>query len=230
VYSRDVRGSNGKVEERSFGVSGKLWNGVLVMYDRESGTLWTQLDGRGIKGPDAGQRLHHVASVFTTWGEWKAAHPDTLVLEKDPEEALQKGSHYEDYFADPDRLFFPGLGDDLPSIHPKDTVFGVLLGTEALAVTESYLVRDGLANVVVAHRPVALLRNAKTGEVRGVERRKGGAAMILEPVDGAPPTRTVRDTLTGKTVSPADLPPVRVDRAFWYAWSRSHPSSQVLLR
>jgi len=218
------------VQERTFGVSGKLWHGVLVLYDRESGTYWTQLDGRAIQGPDTGQRLEHVPSVFTTWAEWKAAHPATIVLEKSAEAAEQEGSRYADYFADPERLFLPHLAEDLASIGPKDTVFGVLHEGQALAVTEAHLARDGLANVVVGGRPVALLRDPGTGEVVGVERRKAGAVLILEQVDGTPATRTVRDALTGETVAPADLTSVRVDRAFWYAWARSHPGSQVLVR
>ena len=45
--------SAGQDEDASFGVSGKLWNGVLVMYDRATGSLWTAVDGRALEGERA---------------------------------------------------------------------------------------------------------------------------------------------------------------------------------
>ena len=36
------------------------------------------------------------------------------------------------------------------------------------------------------------------------------------------------DTVSGREVRLENLEHQRVDRAFWYAWSRSHPGSRVL--
>ena len=114
-------------------MSGKLWHGVLVMFDRDTGSLWTQLDGRAIQGDLAGERLEHMPSMYTTWAAWKEAHPDSLVLDKDEFEREQTASHYEDYFADPERLFAPHLGGDLGgSVGPKEVVFGIASDGEAL--------------------------------------------------------------------------------------------------
>ncbi len=51
--------------------------------------------------------------------EWKAEHPDTLVLDKSEEERDVTASHYADYFADPDQLYFPHLDEDLGGVAPK---------------------------------------------------------------------------------------------------------------
>ncbi len=42
-----------KVGEQTLtlGVSGNLWKDVLVLYDRETDSLWTQLSGDAIDGP-----------------------------------------------------------------------------------------------------------------------------------------------------------------------------------
>ena len=221
MYSREVAG-----RVLSFGVSGKLWHGVLVMYDRESGSLWTQLDGRAIRGDERGRRLDHVASVFTTFGQWLGAHPETLVLEKKGRPA--KRSAYADYFADPERLFFPhlvdGLGDE---IGPKTVVFGVRRNGDALAVPEPVLVEHGVVNTTVGGDPVALLRDERTGEVLAIVRRLGARTLELEPLPGAAPTDRARDRETGETVRPRQLPPLRVDRAFWYAWKRTIAGTRV---
>lgn len=229
MYSRELAdpAAEGGKRTLSFGVSGKLWNGVLVMYDRQSGSLWTQLDGRALLGEHQGRRLEHVESVFTTWATWVDAHPDTLVLEKTGSSARLTQSNYADYFADPDDLFMDELAEGLGGIAPKEVVFGVFHGQESWAVEESVLLADPVRNAVVGKRPVAVLRSPN-GFVSAVERRRGDRILILEALDGYDPREVVRDALTGAKVKIAELPRVRLDRAYWYAWSRSHPGSRVL--
>lgn len=53
-----------------FGVSGKLHNSDLVMYDRYEGNLWQQITGERIVGP-AAQRfeiLKQIPIITTPWG------------------------------------------------------------------------------------------------------------------------------------------------------------------
>ena len=66
----------------TFGVSGMLFRDALVMFDRETDTLWTHVDGQGIKGALAGRILVPVAAVHATWKQWKTLYPDSLVLKK----------------------------------------------------------------------------------------------------------------------------------------------------
>ena len=222
MYSRKVDGN-----ERSFGVSGKLWNGVLVMYDRETNSFWTQIDGRSIEGEETGKRLEHVPSVFTSFGSWLDAHPDTLVLLKPEDERGQTGSRYAGYYEDPERLFLPHLSEGLgDAIGPKEVVFGVRAGGDALAVSEALLERDGVVNTVVGGIPVALMRNGITGEVVGVRRTLDGEVLAFEPLEGFEPTERV--SAGGKPVRVSGLEPLRVDRAFWYAWTRTVKGSRVL--
>ena len=60
-----------------------LLDGVFRMRDRETGTIWTHLDGKAIAGPLEGQRLSMVPIPQTTWGQWKSDYADTLVLDPD---------------------------------------------------------------------------------------------------------------------------------------------------
>lgn len=71
---------NNKVLE--FGVSGRLYKSDLVMYDRQTGSLWSQIEGRAIVGPLAGEaeRLQLLPIDVVPWGSWKQQHPDSLVL------------------------------------------------------------------------------------------------------------------------------------------------------
>lgn len=55
-------------------------NGNLVMYDAATHTFWSQLLARGICGPLTGTTLDIRPSTVTTWGDWRARHPDGEVL------------------------------------------------------------------------------------------------------------------------------------------------------
>ena len=66
----------------SFEVFG-LDRDVLIMVDRETGSIWNHLDGEAVRGPLAGSRLKMVPVPQMTWGEWKAEHPGAEVLSPD---------------------------------------------------------------------------------------------------------------------------------------------------
>ncbi len=64
-------------------MSGKLVDGNLVMYDRETDSLFLQSSGEGLEGSFEGQKLQELAQEtwgLVPWGQWKEKHPDTLVL------------------------------------------------------------------------------------------------------------------------------------------------------
>lgn len=75
VYRRTVAG-----EVTSFGTTGKLMNSNLVMYDRATESWWQQFDGTAIVGARAGMRLEALPARLESLREFRARHPDGLVL------------------------------------------------------------------------------------------------------------------------------------------------------
>jgi len=72
-------------KEVEFGVSGYLYNSNLVMYDRDTDSLWQQVGGEAIVG-EASERneiLKPFLLTSTSWKQWKSQHPDTQVLSRD---------------------------------------------------------------------------------------------------------------------------------------------------
>jgi thiol-disulfide isomerase/thioredoxin len=67
-------------EVLELGVSGRLYKSDLVMYDRQTGSFWSQIEGRAIVGLLAGQQLEQVPIDVLPWSDWRASHPDTTVL------------------------------------------------------------------------------------------------------------------------------------------------------
>ncbi len=64
----------------SFGVSGKLRNSDMVMYDRETESWWQQAIGEGIVGHYMGVELTMLPSWMESWEEFSTRNPDGLVM------------------------------------------------------------------------------------------------------------------------------------------------------
>ena len=64
----------------SFGVSGLLYNSDVLLYDRLSNSLWSQIMMKGIAGNFAGKELEYITTQYSVWKMWKKEHPNTLVL------------------------------------------------------------------------------------------------------------------------------------------------------
>lgn len=64
----------------SFGVSGKLRNSDMVMYDRQSESWWQQAVGRSIVGELTGTELKMLPTWMESWSQFKARNPGGLVM------------------------------------------------------------------------------------------------------------------------------------------------------
>jgi hypothetical protein len=82
AYDRRVT-IDGNDEILDFGTSGLLLNSSLVMYDRQTETLWSHFTGQAILGELTGIELEDWALSTVAWGVWRDAHPDGLVLSRD---------------------------------------------------------------------------------------------------------------------------------------------------
>jgi len=76
----DRRDAKGKA--RSFGVSGLLYKADLLMYDRETQSLWSQISSRAVTGPSRGEGLTLLRSRVESLADWRKRHPDTEVLSR----------------------------------------------------------------------------------------------------------------------------------------------------
>ena len=65
----------------TFGVSGKLRNSDMVMYDRETESWWQQAIGTGIVGEMTGIELTQLPSWMESWAEFRERNPGGLVMD-----------------------------------------------------------------------------------------------------------------------------------------------------
>lgn len=129
-------------ETKTFGVSGLLYNSDMLLYDRETESLWSQLKYQAISGPLAGEELEMINTSNTTWKAWKDKYPNTLVLSEDT-------GFNRDYNQDPypgyDRssdIYF-SVSDRDDRYHPKETVIGIEINGEFKAYPFSELEKSG---------------------------------------------------------------------------------------
>ncbi|MBO9453070.1 DUF3179 domain-containing protein [Tropicibacter sp. R16_0] len=92
TFDRRVRG-----QELSFGVSGKLRNSDMVMYDRETQSWWQQAIGTAIVGELNGTQLRALPTWMESWAEYKARNPQGLVMAQPSYNRSYGRNPYEGY-------------------------------------------------------------------------------------------------------------------------------------
>jgi hypothetical protein len=226
VYSRQI---NGEVYE--FGVSGKLVMNVLVMYDRQTESLWSQILGRAIEGPLTGTELAYFPSWQTTWQDWRTRYPDTLALVKG---YVGQRDPYLSYYDDP-RAGVIGETVDDDRLNTKQFVVGVAIGDQAVAFPFSVLNEQPVVNYLVGDVPVLVVFDEENASGVVFDRRIEGQELEFEIVDGF----TLRDTLTGSLwdgrtgeaiegdYAGTDLERVRSTSSFWFGWKDFYPDTEV---
>ena len=152
---------------RSFGVSGLLYNSDVLLYDRETESLWSQIAKRSISGPLEGKRLEMVVMSHTTWRDWRERYPDTLALSEDT-------GYRRDYARNPyqgyersENLYFPVAGFG-KQYHPKELVMGLDLDEKFRAYPFSELAQlNGPVTEELAGRRITVEFDAdnQTGRV-----------------------------------------------------------------
>jgi hypothetical protein len=120
-WSREI---NGNVSE--FGVSGLIHKNNLIPYDRETGSRWSQMLGKSINGELIGKEIKNIQIIEMTWGAWKKAFPNSLVLNTNTgyQRDYEKYLYGEDYSDDNSRILFPVYQSD-ERLDAKTLIHGI---------------------------------------------------------------------------------------------------------
>ncbi len=223
----------------TFGVSGMLWKDALVMYDRETGTLWSHLNARAIHGALDGMHLKPHPAIHTTWGQWKRLYPESQVLSKRLPGILPvRYNAYSGYMTDPNRLGIFGRRNPDSTLPGKEHVFGLTLNTERVAYPFRYLSRSPLAHDTVGNEAILVVFVASEATAIAFSRRVGHETLDfieLQHVDGH---WIMEDSATGSRwralTGEAIAGPLRGSRltslpghqVFWFAWKGFYPNTR----
>ncbi|MHC4474922.1 MAG: DUF3179 domain-containing protein [Planctomycetota bacterium] len=81
-YSANVYERTVEQKQYSFGVSGMLRYSNLVMYDRQTETLWQQVTGKALVGDMVGSTLKSIPAQIISFDQFRSAYKDGLVLSR----------------------------------------------------------------------------------------------------------------------------------------------------
>lgn len=169
----DGRGSDGTTYD--FGSSGFLFRSNKLMYDRQTRTLWNQLSGEPVLGElvGSGVKLDILPIVLTTWEEWLAQHPDTMVLDIDTgfRRPYEVGSAYGDYFSAQETMFPVWQRDEL--LGTKDRVYAMQIENIPVAYPIDVLAEEQVVNHAVGGTNVVVVAQRDEVLVDGQSRRVG---------------------------------------------------------
>ena len=108
----------------SLGVSGLLYNSDVLLYDRATESLWSQLKMEAVSGKRLGEKLTLLPASHTNWQDWRQRYPDTRVLSTDTGQQRDYSRNpYQQYGQQRD-LYFPVSNQDR-RYHPKEMVIAV---------------------------------------------------------------------------------------------------------
>jgi hypothetical protein len=223
----------------SFGVTGKLWRSALVMYDRETDTLWSHFTGDALQGPLAEEtaRLRNLASVpKVRWADWRAKNPATKVLAVDGA-TYRTEDVYGDYHQAPDKLGVRPVEFSDTRLPPKALVVGCVPRMGAAAAVPhaafpeagAWVPRHGkwlIYRDPASHTTAAFATQASDGRVEFAPGFNPG----LRPADM---TESRWDLERGIALdgprAGQQLRRIAHLNVYWFAWADYHPRTELIL-
>jgi len=181
-----------------FGTSGKLWNSNLVMYDRKTDSLWSQILGEAIVGEMTGARLEVLPSDQIRFGDWRKLHPNGEVLTRDTGAIRFYGQDpYGDYYTTPG-TFFPVHKKD-SRLNEKEFVLGVVVNGKAKAYWPPAVKKRGMVEDVFQGKTIVAEHEKDIDAVRLFEKKNNGELVRINPFG-----------------------------SFWFSWVAAHPDTELL--
>ncbi len=215
----------------TFGVSGKLILNAMVMYDRQTDSLWSQFLGEAVEGPLAGTKLKFVSSQLTTWSAWKGEYPETLVLDtRGP-----VSDHYTPYYSD-GRSGVLGQSHFDGRLPSKDLVVGISGQSGQKAYPHSHLVESPVLNDEFEGTDILVTFDVSARSTSVFRRNLDGMELTFSQAPGPgemtdAETGSVWNKLSGAAIAGplkgSRLPAYPSFDAFWFAWTDFYPDTEL---
>lgn len=185
-------------ERVEFGTSGKLWKSNLVMYDRKTDSLWSQVRAEAIAGEMTGAKLSVLPSDQVRFGDWKKRFPSGEVLSRDTETRRFYGENpYGDYFSVTNLSL--SLAKPTDTRLPNDAfVFGITLHGKAKAYNVTTVKENGEITDVFEGETIVLQYDKELDAVRMFKKLPDGNLERVNPISG-----------------------------FWFSWATAYPETEL---
>ena len=206
---------------------------ALVMYDRETNSLWSQFLSRSVRGPLNGTQLETVPLTLTTWAKWKELHPDTVALLK----ANRGGDPYFGYYLGRSAGVIGESNKDnrLPT---KELVLGLGFDGDPIAFPHSRLRSQKLVHTLQSGDPTIIYFDPETDTALAFSAvvneqelsfqivNKNGREWLQDDQTGTLWVPFTGQAVDGELAGSA-LPRLHAINAFWFSWTDFYPDTAV---
>lgn len=231
-----------------FGTSGGLYFSALVMYDRQTESLWSHFTAEGLAGVLAGRSLDTYPAQIVSWEAWRDAHPDGLVLSRDTGHSRAYGDNPYDGYDDIDEP--PFLFDEEVDgrLAGKERIVAFGQDEDPVAVRLDEVADSGVYETDLDGDPVVVLHipgtasGLEAGNVAGG--RDVGAVGVFRPVVDGEKLSFSRDgdgfvdeetgsrwDIFGLAASGplegTQLEQIEHVDTFWFAWAAYSPDTRI---
>ncbi len=232
----------------TFAALGSILNANSMLYDRVSGSSWSQLLAVCLDGPMKNKRLERVPVLWATWGGARKVFPNAEVLSRatgtkrrygeDPYGSYINTGNYYDNLS----ILFPVLRRD-NRLPPKRRILGLEIGELYVAVDKPYVQSVLLLNFNAGLTPLLAVYDPALDAVRVFERKVPPMARRGETV----PVELSFKFFEGKYIDEQSrsewlpdgscaygryagqsLKPVLAVDSMWFAWSAFHPLTEIV--
>jgi len=227
----------------TYGVSGLLYNSNLLLYDRETDSVWSQMYETSIAGPRIREVSERIQVVEAKFGTLRDMFPDAMALTRTTGYVRDyNGYPYGDY-RESTGLFYPVTNADT-RMHPKTRVIGIRQGTgvNETATSKVYqLAEFGAAtqaiNDQVGNQSIVVVGNTDLDIAVIYDRELAdGTILTFSPLEGDLPNimtdteGTVWDVFGTAVSGPrtgAQLAKTQSYTAYWFAWGAHFTETEI---
>jgi hypothetical protein len=223
--------------DKTFGVSGLLYNSNLIPYDRLSDSNWSQMLLLCVNGSRIGEKAKPIFVVETTWETWKQLYPQSTVLSDNTGHTRNYDIYpYGDYKTSDNLLFSVSNQDS--RLHKKERVLGIMVGDK----TKVYPISSFDESIEVINETFNGLQLVVAGSadlnfaVSFEGKLPDGTLLDFDPVEGELPVIMTDNEGTkwdifGNGVSGprvgSRLTPTLSFISYWFAWVAFYPGAEI---
>jgi hypothetical protein len=232
LFFHDADGGYVTAFKKDYGYTFEGWRRGVMIVRGKDGTLWSALTGRGIEGPQKGQRLERIPNFMTDWDYWLMLHPESTTYNLFDGKKYTPASWPTDLSAQAKE----SMGEVDPRLLKLATVLGVEAGNQTKAFPLDNLPERACFLDELGGKPFAVFWYGPTKSAIAFLAQHDGKKLTLYADSVSPETAPFKDKETGTRWSLAgrgidgplrgvELEWIPSVQCRWYAWMAEYPDS-----
>lgn len=233
-----------RVDDREFhfGTTGKVFNGNSLLFDRETESIWQQINGKSVSGLLLNKQLPLLSVQMMEWGSVKDLYSEVQVLSKNSVIGNDYSVNpYGNYELIHDIYYKVARLNDL--FHPKSLTIALSVSGNTSILRKIYLLQDlkkiGVVNERINGVSLVILYDYRTDSVDVFDRMRksddqSAGSYVFRLENGHITSREGEWNITadGLVLSNDDsemvvLKRVPFEYSYWFSWMSFYPDSRV---